>query len=77
MVHRRFLSSFTKKWQFTSLVSSDLEKKHRFYEACTIVTCEVIHSEDVQFSTDEYDTKQIINTEYVIELTISLPGHNN
>ena len=58
-------------------MSSDLEKKHRFYEACTIVTCEVIHSEDVQCSTDEYDTKQIINTEYVIKLTISLPGHNN
>ena len=69
MVHRRFLSK-----KMTIYFSGKLQFRKK---ACTIVTCEVIHSEDVQCSTDEYDTKQIINTEYVMELTISLPGHNN
>ena len=29
-------------------------KKAHFYEACTIVTCEIIHSEDVKCNTKEW-----------------------
>ena len=49
MVHCRFPNSFTKKWQFTSLVSCHGEKRHHSYEVCTIVTSEIIHIENVHY----------------------------
>ena len=54
MVHCRSPSSFVRKWQFTSLLSSDGEKRHHSYDTYTIVTCEIIHIENVQCSTEEW-----------------------
>ena len=44
-------SSFARKSHFTSLVSSDGEKRHHVYKACTIVIFEIIHTDDVQCNT--------------------------
>ena len=66
MVHCRFPNSFARKWHFTSLVSCHGEERHHSYEVCTIVTCEIIHIENVQYygmTLDKVLTCNWINTE--------------